>query len=93
MRFFFFLNEHEQKFPLHLLSCPGNYEYVMLCAIWYHLYYLKNVKYTYGGKPATLLKVTLLHGCFSCFLNCTNGTKSRKESHMNIRKPFSVFQG
>ena len=31
-------------------------------------------------KPATLVKVTLLHGCFSRFLNCTNGTKSRKES-------------
>ena len=27
-------------------------------------------------------KVTLLHGCFSHFLNCTNGTKSRKASHM-----------
>ena len=26
-------------------------------------------------KPATLLKVTLLHGCFSRFLNSTNGTK------------------
>ena len=23
-----------------------------------------------------LLKVTLLHGCFSRFINCTNGTKS-----------------
>ena len=33
--------------------------------------------------PATLLKVTLLHRCFSCFLNCTNGTKSRKTSHIN----------
>ena len=31
-----------------------------------------------AGQPATLLKVTLLHGCFSRFLNCTNGTKSRK---------------
>ena len=30
----------------------------------------------------TLLKVTLLHGCFSHFLNCTNGTKSYKASHM-----------
>ena len=29
-----------------------------------------------------LLKVTLLHGCFSRFLNCVNGTKSRKTSHM-----------
>ena len=27
-------------------------------------------------KPSTLLKVTLLHGCFSHFLNCTNDTKS-----------------
>ena len=29
-----------------------------------------------GVLSATLLKVTLLHGCFSCFLNCKNGTKS-----------------
>ena len=28
-------------------------------------------------QPATLLKVTLLHGCFLCFLNCAHGTKSR----------------
>ena len=28
-----------------------------------------------------LLKVTLLHGCFSPFLNFTNGTKPRKASH------------
>ena len=28
-------------------------------------------------KPATLLKVTLIHGCFSRFLNYTNGTESR----------------
>ena len=27
-------------------------------------------------KPAALLKLTLLHGRFSRFLNCTNGTKS-----------------
>ena len=29
-----------------------------------------------------LLKVTLLHGSFSRFLNCTNSTKSRKASHL-----------
>ena len=29
-----------------------------------------------------LLKVTLLHGCFPHFLNCTNGTKLCKASHM-----------
>ena len=59
----------------------------MLCAIWYHMYNLKNVKNTHGGvlllvKPATLLKVTLLHGCFPRFLDCTNDTKSRKASHI-----------
>ena len=34
------------------------------------------------AKPATLLKVKLLHGCFSHFLNFANGTKSRKASHI-----------
>ena len=29
-------------------------------------------------------KATLLHECFSRFLNCTNGTKSRKTSQMII---------
>ena len=31
---------------------------------------------------ATLLKVTFLHGCFSRFVNCKNGTKSGNASHM-----------
>ena len=35
-----------------------------------------------GFEPVTLLNVTLLDGCFSRFLNCTNGTKSRKASHI-----------
>ena len=30
------------------------------------------------------LKVTLIHGCFSRFLNCTNGTKSRIASHFSF---------
>ena len=33
-------------------------------------------------KLATLLKVTLLHLFFSRLLNCTNGTKPRKTSHI-----------
>ena len=33
-------------------------------------------------KPANLLKVTLPHGSFSRFLDCTNGTKSHKTSHI-----------
>ena len=65
--------------------------HVMLCAIWYIMYNLKNVKNTHRGvlllvklraKPATLLKVTLLHTRFPRFLNCANGTKSRNASHM-----------
>ena len=36
--------------------------------------------------PATLLKVTLLHGCFSRFLNCTNGTKSRNAPQIYYQK-------
>ena len=60
----------------HYKSMFSSYE--MLCAIWYHLYNLKNVKNTLGGmlllvklqaEPATLLKVTFLHVCFSHFLN------------------------
>ena len=31
---------------------------------------------------ATLQKLTLLRGCFSRFLNCTNGTKSRNAPHI-----------
>ena len=67
--------------------------YVMRSAIWYHSYNLKNVKNTHGGvlllvklhaNPAALLKVTLLHGCFSRFLNYTNGTKPRKASQFTI---------
>ena len=55
-------------------------------AICYRLYHLKNVKNTHGRvllkvcniKPATLLKVTLLHGRFSPFLNLANAIKSLK---------------
>ena len=40
-----------------------------------------------SSKTATLLKVTLLHGCFSRYLNYTNGTKSRKTSRF---KPSDI---
>ena len=43
-----------------------------------------NISKVAGFKPATLLKLTLLHGCFSHFLNCTNGTKSRNAPHIII---------
>ena len=30
---------------------------------------------------------TFLHGCFSCFSNCTNGTKSRNAPHLSALCP------
>ena len=40
-----------------------------------------------------LLKVILLHGYFQRFLNCTNGTKSHKASHMHWEcEPFSEYR-
>ena len=43
------------------------------------------------SKVATLIKLALLDVCFSRFLNCTNGTKSRNASHMLILY-FHIFQ-
>ena len=40
-------------------------------------------------KPATLLKLTLLCGWFSHFLNSTNDTKSCESSHMRKRPEAS----
>ena len=34
-------------------------------------------------QPATLLQLTLLHGCLSHFLNCAHGTESRNAPHMS----------
>ena len=48
------------------------FQYVMFCVIWYHSYNLKQ----------------LLHWCFSHFLNCARGTKSRYTSH--IQQVFFV---
>ena len=56
---------------------------MVLCAIWYHADNLKIVKNAHRGvylklQSATLLKVALLHECFSRVLNCISGTKLRK---------------
>ena len=73
--------------------------HVTLRTIWYHLYNLKHAKGTRGGvlfflrfQPATLLKVALLHGCFSRFLNCSNGTKSCKASRITGKVSFLFFK-
>ena len=52
----------------------------MFYAIWYHLYNLKNVKYTHEG----VLRSYTPQWCFSRFLNYIQGTKSRNASHINI---------
>ena len=62
---------------------------MMRWAIWYHLYNLKIMKNTHGGVlNLILLKLTLLHGCFPRFSNCTNGSKSRNASHICFDKNF-----
>ena len=52
---------------------------------------IKHANHARKLQPVTLQKVTLLYGCFSCFLNCAYGTKLRKASdiefHMTL--PFS----
>ena len=73
--------------------------YEMLCAIWYHLYNLKNEKNTHGGVLLLLkLQVSALHHEFcSRFLNFTIGTISRNTSHTLNRErresPNSVDTG
>ena len=54
---------------------------VMHCAIWYHVYNLKHVKNTHGGRVLLLVKLQALgfrDGCHSRFLNCTNRTRSHE---------------
>ena len=63
---------------------------VVRCAIWHHLHNLKNVKNTHGG---VLTLVTLLHGCFSRFLNCTNDTKSRNAPQLRHDINIQDFHG
>ena len=64
----------------------------MHCAIWYHLYNLKNVKNTYRGVLLLGKLQPLAYSFtksntppwvfFTFFLNCANGSKSRKASHL-----------
>ena len=55
--------------PMFCTSSARIRKYVMRCAIWYHLYNLKNVKNTHGGVLLLVkfTKITLLHGCFKVF--------------------------
>ena len=68
-----YYNESSDIFPILFQVREFGVIYVMLCAIWYHLHNLKNVKMTH---VVVLLLVV--------FFNCRNGTKSRNTSHMEF---------
>ena len=57
-----------------------------ICDALRDLYNLKNVKNTHG-EVLLLVKfqAILLHGCFSRFLNCTNGTKFEQDVSYNLK--------
>ena len=44
-------------------------------------------------KPATLINLTLLHGCFSRFLNCKISTKLGKASYMEHMSTYGEMFG
>ena len=52
----------------------------MRCAIWYHMYNLKNVKNTH--REVLVTKSNTPPWVFFTLFNCTNGTKSRNISHV-----------
>ena len=49
----------------------------------------RSVNFSKVAGSATLLKLTLLHACFSRFLNCADGTKSRNAPQ--IRNKSCLF--
>ena len=48
----------------------------------------KRIKHPW--RVLLLLKVTLLRGSFSHFLNCTNDTKSRKAFHIMVPESMTL---
>ena len=77
------------RFRFHIFALS-----VTLCTIWYHLCNLKNVKNTHGTvillfklkvEVCNFTKSITFSWMFFTFLNCTNGTKLRKASHLNHR--------
>ena len=58
----------------------ANKTYVTFYTIWYHLYKLKNMKRTHRGDSLLVTKINTPPWVLFTFLNCTNGTNSRKAS-------------
>ena len=70
---------------------------VIRCAIWYYFYNLKNVKNTHRGELLLVqLKAKACNFTKSNttprFSNCTNGTKSRKASHIIIQLTLKILK-
>ena len=63
----------------HFSNLRGIENLVSFDSLWFDVYLL------------LLVKVTLVHGCFSRFLNCTNGTKSRKASQLDYDSKASLM--
>ena len=73
-------------FSLHLLICDA------LCDLVPFVQFKNREKHPWRSvnfsefadlKPATLLKLTLFHECFSRFLNCANGIKPLNAPHIS----------
>lgn len=73
-------------FPRMMPNPPSLTKYEALCVVWCHLYIFKNIKSTQGGM---LLLAKLQAEVFFHFLNCKNGTKCRKVSHIFGQEMFS----
>ena len=74
-----------------IVASLNKFAYETLRPIWYHLYNLKNMKNTHGwvlllvklqASAGNFTKSSTLPVLFSYFLNCTNGTRSGKASHI-----------
>ena len=65
------LVQYEKRINCKKSNTDSNISHQTLCAIWYHLHNLKNVKNTHGGV-LLLVKLQVL----------ANGTKSRKATNL-----------
>ena len=58
--------------------------YVMFCAIWYHLYNLKNVKNTHGGVLLLIKLQALSHIRKTCFRNAVHSSGINQKRHILV---------
>ena len=83
--------EMERVLVVNAAQLHSTLSKLKVIVMWYDLYNFKKVLLV-----LLLVKLqaflTLLHGYFSRFLNCTNGTKLRKTSHMLVQILHSVYQ-